>query len=1259
MPDRADNLAPIQKGREPVTNSGESTGPVSLEGALEALLESFELDDDAGHPEAALKAVYLARRLQERAGQLQTPQEKKQQSELERMMQIPQDKVTLTQLTDQGFRSRDPHRAVDQLTHILDVQGVPRFFSAVDRTLLKGFQSFGSYLPGVAVPLVKDKMREETANVILPAEDELLERPPRGAPAGRSPHERQLPGRSPARGRRGAGALRELPRSAAETDEIEVISVKISTIYSQISSLAREYTIKRLADRLELIYRAAAKMQFTRADGSKVPKFVYLDMEEYRDLGITAECFTRTLERKGLEDARAGIALQAYLPDSYAIQKRLNTWARERVRAGGAPVTIRLVKGANMEMERVEASVAGWPQAPFKTKIEVDANFKRMLLEGMRPENLAAVHLGVGSHNLFDLAFGLVLAVESDALESVQFEMLEGMANHQRRALFELTHNMLLYAPATRRENFIHAIGYLIRRLDENTGPDNFLRHAFKLEVDSEEWKGLEEDFLRAFTLIEQLPETPRRTQDRRRPAPTAAATATEDVPPFTNEPDTDFSLPANVEWAEELIREWEPRHGDQAREIPLVVGGEEILDGRDVKDCLDPSRPGVVVGRYRQASEDDIDQAVACARADPDGWRQLSARERARRLRDVARVMRDGRAGLMGAALADGGKTLGESDPEVSEAIDFLEFYGRSAEAFEELSGLEANGKGVIVVVPPWNFPIAIPCGGVAAALAAGNTVILKPASDTVLVAHELCECFWRGGVSRRTLQLVPCSGATGGAQLVSHADVDGVILTGGTATALSMLGRKPDLNLLAETGGKDATIVTALSDREQAVKHILHSAFSHGGQKCSATSLLILEEEVYEDPQFKRMLSDAVTSLHVGSAWETHNKMGPLIRPPSGELEAALKELEPGESWAVMPRQLGENANLYSPGVKWDVQPGSFTHMTEFFGPVLAVMKAKNLAEAIAFVNQTGYGLTSGLESLDDREQEIWKERVRAGNLYINRVTTGAIVLRQPFGGMGKSAFGPGIKAGGPNYVAQFMDFEERALPSVSETIADPQLRELRDALLDLSGSGGGATAAKLPTTDLSAEELKRVAAAIGSYDLQYREEFGRVHDHFHLVGQDNLRRYLPVEALRVRVHAKDSAFDILARVAAAKTVGSHITVSHEPGFRSATLDALETLTDSWGAAIEFVEESDDVLAQIICEQQTDRVRYAAPDRVPSIVFEAVRDSGQFVARAPVLAEGRVELLWYVREQSISHDYHRYGNLGPRAAEKRAEVI
>ena len=1254
-----------------------------IDAAAKALLGEFHADGSTGGDPLIQKALFLARELQKRAHALQTPEERKQQTELDRMIQNPTDKVTLTALTDQAFRSEAAARSADQLVHILDVQGIPRFFSPIERTLLMGFQSFGSYVPGVTIPMVKDKMRRETANVIIPAERDVLcrhlrERRDEGVRMNVNFLGEAILGEEEANRR-----LKQY-LEAFQLPEVEVMSVKISTIYSQISPIARQACIDPLCDRMELLYRAAAKGTFERKDGNIVPKFVYMDMEEYRDLSLTAEVFMETLSRPGLDTMAAGIVLQAYVPDSHAWQQTLTAWARRRVEQGGAPITIRIVKGANMEMERVEAALHGWPQAPFKSKLDTDANYKRMVNFALQPENLTAVRPGIASHNLFDISYALVLAAEADALGKVQFEMLEGMANHQRRALHELTNSVLLYAPACRKEDFIHAIGYLVRRLDENTGDENFLRHAFNITVESDAWKLLEAGFVSSFDRIAKLPLDSRRQQDRGRKRTDSSvgeavdtsgvlsgrdggnrtdattelfgASPEKALTAFVNEPDTDFSLPANSLWADRIVTDWVDKCDEHAAKVSLRVGGDIVTAPRVVRESYDPSRDGRVVARYVEANCEDVEAAVAIAAQDPASWRSVCPADRRKILASVADCVREARASLMGAALAEGGKTLLESDPEVSEAVDFIEFYSQSALVLDQLSGITAQGRGVVVVVSPWNFPIAIPCGGIAAALAAGNSVILKPASNTVLIANLLCECFYRGGVPKEALQVLPCSGRDVGESLVTNDLVDTVILTGGTDTALRMLRAKPEMRLLAETGGKNATIVTAMADRDQAIKHVLQSAFGHSGQKCSATSLLLLEDEVFHDEAFRETLVDAARSLKVGSAWDTSNRMGPMIAPPAGDLNQALKVLETGESWALMPRRMSGHQCVYSPGIKWNVQRGSYTHLTEFFGPVLGVMSFRSLSEAIQIVNETGYGLTSGLESLDDREQSEWLAGIRAGNLYINRSTTGAIVLRQPFGGMGRSAFGPGIKAGGPNYVAQLMKFDASCITaprSVNEReeaeLTEGHLFDLAAALVGHAADGG----------ESEQQEARLIARAIASYQRAATDEFRETHDHFRLIGQDNLRRYVPMPVLVIRVSEHDTWSEIVLRVAAAKAVSCRAIVSAPEGVHSGNLKRLHDMTESWAADIEFVEQTTEELIEAVEWGGVSRLRYASPDRVPMAVRRAVMDRYVHVADTPVCTEGRIELMWYVQEQSISRDYHRYGNLGLRAGEKRAAVL
>ncbi|NQT70492.1 MAG: proline dehydrogenase family protein [Desulfobacteraceae bacterium] len=1187
------------------------------------------------------EAAALAATWQNRANELLTAEEKGVAQQMQRLMTHPMDKVVLTKLIDQSFRSENTARIADQVNYLLAKFGVPDFFSSVEKLLVQMFMGLGRYIPSVAVPKMIEKMRHDSSRAIIPGEPDILHA---------LLHKRKEQGVRMNINRLGEAILGEkeaLKRLESYIDDlknpdIEYISVKISTIYSQIQSLAFEHTVRILTERLTQLYHAAGNNFFVRSDGTKVPKFVNLDMEEYRDLQITAAAFTRTLEQAELKDHSAGIVLQAYLPDSYEMQKKLTAWAQARLKKGGSPIKIRIVKGANMEMEVQEAAIHNWPQAPYDNKLDVDANFKRMVEFGMAPQNIRAVHLGIGSHNLFELAYACRLARQHKVTNYVSFEMLKGMADHVRRAIHEISGNVVVYAPVAAKEQFITAIGYLIRRLDENTAEENFLRYSFDLDTDSKSWKFLQDQFVASYHHRNNPSKTPNRIQDRTKERfLDKMGTFYENE--FDNEPDTDWSLAANRKWAETVRDKWKKSPADTPLPIPLVVAGQEIHQGRPAKKCWDHSQlpEEVCVATYVEAVAEDVEQALAAARTDPDGWRRKSMQARHKILSKVAGQIRTARGDLIGAVTANTGKIFTEADVEVSETVDFAEYYPFSAKTFTDLANVKYSAKGVGLVISPWNFPLAIPGGGITASLAAGNTVIYKPSSAAVLAAWQLCQCFWNAGISKNVLQFLPCSGRITGAKLANHPDVDFIILTGGTATGMTILEQRPGVYLAAETGGKNATIVTAMSDRGQAIKNVLHSAFGHCGQKCSATSLLILEKEVYEAPDFRKQLIDAARNYLPGSAWSFENKMGPLIHPPAGDLKRALTELESGESWALKPETIGNNPYMWTPGIKWGVQPGSYTHTTEFFGPLLGVMRAENLDDAIEIVNQTGYGLTAGLESLDSREQQRWQKRIIAGNLYINRGTTGAIVLRQPFGGMGKSALGAGIKAGGPNYVSQFMNFEDVDFPLAGTIQNDHRLLRLSNEWKQKLNWGR--------LTEFKTDLIKTIRA-VKSYLYHWEQEFSQEKDYFHLRGQDNIIRYLPVGRVVVRIHPDDSLFDVLARVAAVKISGCDLLVSITKGLNNKVTEFMAGKTGRCflnEAAV--TEHSDQDLIAIIPEFQ--RIRYAAPDRVPDEVFQAAAKTGFYISRTPVMMEGRIELLQYFKEQSICNDYHRYGNLGERA--------
>ncbi len=1190
------------------------------------------------------EAVALAKHWQERANARMTRAEARRSRQLARLVADPEGKAILTALIDQGFRSRTVGRTADQVHHVLSTRGIPRFFFPQDQLLVRLFMRIGRFIPGLTVPRITAKMRADSRHVIIPGEP---------APLGAYLDQRRFEGFRVNVNHLGEEVLGDEEALAhmatyladLRNPRVESIAVKISTVCAQIHPLSYAETVERISTRLAQLYREAASQVFLRPDGSRAPKSVTLDMEAYRDLSLTASAFMRTLDQTEFRQVFAGMALQAYLPDSLAVLQEITAWARRRVDAGGSPIKIRIVKGANLEMEQLESALQGWPQAPYDNKLDVDANWKRMVAFALEPDVARAVRLGAASHNLFDQAYALLLARRNGMEGVLTFEMIEGMANHLRRAVHETGRDFLAYAPVAEDRHFLSAVAYLIRRLDENTGPRNFLRHLNGLKTGTPAWEMLAEQFRASVRRMATLGASrPHRTQDRRNetfPEQLGYFRAGE----FRNEPNTDWSLSANRAWAEEIRRRWMKCPQDTPIEVPVVVGGRQLIAGRKILPARDPNQLplGVVVARCALASAEDALAAVAIAREDPDGWRNMNFSHRHRILSAAANEIRKARGDLIGATAASTGKVFTEADPEVSEAVDFAEFYPFAARAYTQSDNLTCRGQGVGVVVAPWNFPIAIPCGGIAAALATGNTVIFKPSSDAILVGWLLCRCFWQAGVSPNTLQFLPCEGGGVGSRITGHPDVDFVILTGGTETALRILKDRPDLLLAAETGGKNATIVSALSDREQTVGNVVGSAFGNSGQKCSATSLLILAREVYEDENFKRQLVDAAATFKAGSAWDFTSQTGPLIRPPCGPLGETMTGLDTGESWALEPHQLAGNPHLWSPGIKWGVQPGSTAHLTEFFGPVLGVMCADTLKQAIDFVHRTGYGLTAGLESLDEREQNFWSERIRAGNLYINRGTTGAIVRRQPFGGMGKSSVGEGLKAGGPHYVTQFLSFEESGPPATGPiTTPHPLLRLVQRWQLKLDWGDFGQ----------DAPELRKTVCAILSYLTHVEREFSREIDYANLRGQDNFLRHRPLGTILVRLHPEDSLFETLARIVAVRATDNHLRVSLPPGMDTPATRFLygrEGLRLT-GCAPLLKETDAQVIALI---SSIDRIRYAAPRRVPPAVFAAAAETGVFIARSPVLMEGRLELLHYYRQQSVSINYHRYGNLGFRAVD------
>ncbi|MCU1495951.1 MAG: putA [Acidimicrobiaceae bacterium] len=1137
--------------------------------------------------ELARRAEEIAEQLAVAAATVEGRADRRRRRRIAATVADPGSRDFLMDLVDQVLRIAPHDRAARRLCDLVHERGVPRVASGLDRLALELGTALAPYLPGVVVPLVTARLRRELSGIILPADHAAFRRHARRRARQGIRLNANLLGEA-VLGHEEAERRTRLVCELLGRPEIDYVSVKVSAVAAQLDPVAFDDGLERVVERLRRIFAEAARHRPT--------KFVSLDMEEYTDLRLTVEAFTKVLSEPALCSLDAGIVLQAYLPDSVAALEQLAAFARARYRDHSSVVKVRLVKGANLAMESVEAELRGWPRAPLASKGDVDANYKRLLDMALAPENAGALRVGVASHNLFEIGWALAVREAVHASDRVEIEMLEGMANPQAVAVARTAGGVLLYAPVVRRGDFESAVAYLVRRFDENTSPENFLAHAFDLVPGSSAW---DEQRLRFRASVAQrlaAPPAVRRVQDRgletaRRLASDAeGAAAGGERALFENTADTDFSIEANRRWLAGALLDGAALGGST---VAAVVGGEDLHEPLTGVGS-DPST-GEELYRYVEGDVDVVDRAVRTARGSASRWRARPASERARLLALAADVMDAERGRTLAVMALDAGKTVGEGDPEISEAIDLARYYAGLAVSLVDVDAdVSFDPYALVVVAPPWNFPYAIPAGGVFAALAAGSTVVLKPAPETVLTAAVLAEQCWKAGIGRDVLQFLPLADGDAGRHLVTHPDVDAVVLTGAWETARRFLGWRPTLALHGETSGKNALVITAAADQDDAIRDLVRSAFAHAGQKCSAASLAILEASLYDDRHFLGRLADAVRSLRVGAAVDPATQVGPLIRPPSGPLLRALTMLAPGERWLVEPAMVDGNPRLWRPSVKLGVAPGSELHLLECFGPVLGLMRADDLDHAIDLQNASEYGLTGGIHTLDEAEVRHWCDRVEVGNAYVNRHITGAIVQRQPFGGWKRSTVGPGAKAGGPHYVASLGTWRRDGPADVAKELE--QAREMWRRL------------------------------AVGE-------------DASGLSAESNVFRLRPLRRASLRLGAPEEPDTLAISLAVAAEIGVELDVSTDvrgPGL------PVGTTIESEATYVERITAS---RSGSSAPGRFDRVRLCGASGRARL---DLLDAGLEVDTTPLAPIGRVELLRWSREQAISTTRHRHGHVG-----------
>ncbi|MDQ6798798.1 MAG: bifunctional proline dehydrogenase/L-glutamate gamma-semialdehyde dehydrogenase [Actinomycetota bacterium] len=781
------------------------------------------------------------------------------------------------------------------------------------------------------------------------------------------------------------------------------VSVKPTALASRYAPLTRADGLARAKSRLRPILRQA------RDSGA----FVNLDAEHYEVKDLTLQLFQELLSENEFAETEAGIVVQAYLNDSHADLAGLVAFSASRVR----PLTVRLVKGAYWDTETVVARAQGWPVPVYQEKAQTDANYERCVR--LLHDHHGRVRAAFGTHNLRSLAYAVEYA-RSLGIDDRGFEiqMLHGMAEPVHAAVRRLGLRLRVYAPVG---ELVPGMAYLVRRLLENTANESFVRQRF---VEGREL----DEMLRPPTAAE--PPDPETT-------PRAATDPTDPTEPglYRREP--------LAEWRHEAVRATfsaaVDRVGRQATvEVPAVIDGREVMTTSTIwsVDPADPTRNLAVSAACDRAQVDD---AVAAADRSWPAWRRTPVGERAAVLFRAAGWLRERRADIAALEVFEAGKPWADADADVCEAIDFCEYYGRRAmqlhaggevaSAPGEHNSLHYSGRGVGAVISPWNFPLAIPTGMVVAALVTGNAVVFKPAEQTPAVAACLVEALVAAGLPSGVLAFVPGPGEEVGAHLVEHPGVAFVAFTGSLQVGLGIVrsavvhrpGQRHVKRVIAEMGGKNALIVDADADLDQAVPLAVASAFGYAGQKCSAASRLVVLDAVHDE--VVERLVGAAQNLRVGHPRHMSTDMGPLIDADAFERVRSYVDLAPGEG-RVMLAGTGVPAEGFfvGPTVVTEVAGDARLATEEIFGPVLAVQRAQSFEHALALANDTDYALTAGIVSRSPSHIRLAVDELRAGNVYVNRAITGAVVGYQPFGGFGLS--GVGSKAGGPDYLLQFVD-------------------------------------------------------------------------------------------------------------------------------------------------------------------------------------------------------------------------------------------
>ncbi|MDL0079911.1 proline dehydrogenase family protein [Helicobacter zhangjianzhongii] len=1122
------------------------------------------------HNDLIERAIEFAASLQERVQDSIATHEKSFYYKMQHIIENPEYKALFMELLDSSVLSNNPAHSHKLIERILRRYEFGEFFTLYEKMLLYIFLQVGRYAPSLSVPFFIKQIRKEAGLMM------------RFSMPTSSPKSHIANYYFIAKKALSQEIIKDnitMCKKALDNSHITHISIKPSAFFTQMWEGSFIHSRDELARSLKELFAYASQ----QSQAQNLPKIITLDMEEHRFLQLSVSAFMEALS--GYSELEAGIALQAYIPESFSYLMQLCDYAKARVDSGGKPVHIRLVKGANMQAEKFYAAKHNGRLPMFSQKLCTDANYKKMLHYLIDNAHYRHTKLGVASHNVFELAYAYMLlqhCVEPEYREHFVFEMSMGISMQASRILGEY-HTLMLYTPVCDTSSFQEAIAYLLRRLDENTGEENFMASYYAMRVGDSAWQAQKAMFLDSLAYIPKLSCAPIAVQDR-------AAVLDLQSSDGVYETDTEFFAQANYQWLTEALAQELPKDTIQAtyiKEAQMLYG----FDGREIR---------------KVAFAKGFDENIVPA--------SLSRLENLIAIFNKAtHLLQEKRGQIITTAALEIGKVPMQTDMEISELITLLRFYPKS---LQDLCDTHAHTsfmpKGRGLVIGSAHSHLSISFAPVLASLACGDQVVFKPSSLVISSSYMVCECLWEAGIPRDMLCFTPMQREDFRQALANmRTDLFAFVVGFGKGSSLeSIATAQPMLPLIAHPTATNAMIITQLADYDQAIKHAISSAFFYGGVGVRKLSVLIVEQSVLDDTGFMQGVLACARSLHYGTPYALQNALGVVL-----DSNHALEAIQ--GAFALKPQRDGQYMGA---GIIY-ASANELSAIDRYL-PLLYIIKADDIKHAIALANTLDSNICV-LESRDEDEWVYFRKNAKAHTLLINEPTihtASAKIITTPSGSLSHTI-------GTYNDIIHFV----RPVPNACDENLATSIIEPKFKRLLASGD----------IVDSRRKALENALKKAKSYVYYRNTEFMLSHDCALEYGAKHLLDYKAISTLAYRVSSNDSLEDVLGVIIGAQACKVELIVSFEA--IDEDLAFLRENLAGLGLIAKFVQESlQDFIARI---PQNDVIRYHTKASAMDSIYQAAAISHKRIIPDKPLDNGRFELLWYYRERVISIVHHRYG--------------